>query len=173
MQLNTVSNVLVVSFYLISALLLVVLIGLVAYALLKLTAIIEAYQSKLDPLLIKAEAVLTSANDTLETISGKAESILGQGEAMTMQVSGRVDQTTSMVQRTVNAPFIGINATIAGVTRGLRTFSQLSATPDSLTADAPVEEAQHGIFSAERAISSPNDVKIWSTPTEALNQKEH
>lgn len=141
-QLGPAASTFLVAFYLLASLALLILIGAVAYALFKLNALLEEYRRKIDPLLAKADAVLTVTNDKVNTLGEKAEDLLSQGEAVAETVHERVDRTTLAVQRTVNAPLIGVNSVAAGVTRAWATFSRLQQSPERVRAAEAVRAAR-------------------------------
>lgn len=125
MQLNPIANSIIVVFSFIG-MLFTAAAGIGLYLVVrKLTALVESYQAKIDPILQKTDSLLGIATEKLDSIGGKTESILAQSEAMTANVHEKVDKTATIVQRTVNAPIIGINSVWAGVSRGVRTFGSL------------------------------------------------
>jgi uncharacterized protein YoxC len=116
-----------VIFYIILAIVLVFLVGFLAWCISKMNALLEEYRAKIDPLLEKADRVLTVTGDKVNSIGGKAETILTQSEEMATSVHERVDRTAAVVQRTVNAPLIGINSLAAGMTSAWTTFARLQS----------------------------------------------
>jgi hypothetical protein len=136
-QLHPVASTALVIFYVLSALLLVGLIGAAAYLILRLNRLLTEYQQKIDPILVKADQALTIIADKADSIGGKAETLLAQSEEVAESVHEKVDRTAVAVQRTINAPIIGANSLVAGFTRGFLTFARLQRrTVDADTPDA-------------------------------------
>lgn len=112
------------------------LVGL-ALALRTLNTKLEDLIGRAEPLLIKADDLLTLTNTKLASIGDKAEGILAQGEETAENVHHRVDKTATAVQRTIHAPIIGLNSLAAGISRGVATFGNLQrGVPSSGSTDA-------------------------------------
>jgi hypothetical protein len=114
-----------VAFYVFSSVTLLVLIGFAAWSVWKLHSMLEKYEARINPVIDKADQVLTLIGEKVDTIGGKAESILTQGEEMAESVHEKVDRTATTVQRTINAPIIKANSLAAAFTQGLATFARL------------------------------------------------
>ncbi len=125
MQLNPISSGVLVGFFIFISLALFVILCAMAFLLLKMNSLLEEYRARLDPLLEKADTVLSLTTDKVTTIGGKAEVILSQAEEVAGTVHEKVDRTTTAVQRTIHAPLIGINSLAAGLTHGIAAFSRL------------------------------------------------
>ena len=125
MQLNPVASTVLVIFYVVTSVSLVAVFGFLLHALNKLNAKLESLEAKVDPLLVKAEEILTLANAKIVTLGERTEGILTHGEALAEEVHEKIDRTASGVQRTVNAPIIGLNSVAAGLMQGLQTFRLL------------------------------------------------
>jgi uncharacterized protein YoxC len=136
-QLGLAASTFLVVFYVLTSLILVVLLGGAVFLVLKLNALLEKYERKIDPLLQKADIVLTITTEKVNSIGTKAEEILNQGEELTEMVHSRVDTTTSAVQRTVFMPLIGVNSLLAGIKQGTRTFAnrQQKTIKDAVQSD--------------------------------------
>ena len=137
-QLSPFASMVLASFYILAATLLVALLVAVAFALYKLNAMLEEYRTKIDPLLAKADSLLEITTSRVDSLGGKAERILAQGEQITDNVHDRVERTASTVQKTVNAPIIGVNSLAAGLGRGLATFAHLQQRKSRRPAQIPV-----------------------------------
>ncbi len=125
MDLNPVASGIVVVFYLVATLVLVSLVAALALTLNKLNAKLAEVTEKVEPLLVKADEMMTMANEKLGSIGDKTESILVQGEETVESVHEKVDRTAIAVQRTIHAPIISLNSIAAGVARGVSTFGRL------------------------------------------------
>jgi len=95
------------------------------YSLNKLNEKLELLEAKVDPLLIKAEEILTLTNAKIITLGERTEGILTHGEAVADEVHEKIDRTATGVQRTINAPIIGVNSIAVGLLQGLQTFRLL------------------------------------------------
>jgi uncharacterized protein YoxC len=145
-ELGPVASTILVTFYVLASLLLVGLIGAVAFLVWKLNGILERYEEKIEPVLEKADAVLTLIGEKADSIGGKAELLLTQGEEMAETVHDKVDRTATAVQKTINAPIIRANSLAAAVTQGLATFARLQgrAAGPSRNASAIPDVAREG-----------------------------
>jgi uncharacterized protein YoxC len=144
MQLHPAGTFFLVAFYVLSSLVLIGLIGAAAYLILKLNRLLEEYQQKIDPILIKADNALTIIADKADSIGGKAESLLAQSEEVAESVHEKVDRTAVAVQKTINAPIIGANSLVAGFTRGILTFTRLQSKEPKVTALEEMEIFEEG-----------------------------
>lgn len=126
-ELNPIASTILVVFFILASLLLVGLIGAVAFLVWKLNSILERYEEKIEPVLEKADSVLTLIGEKTDSIGGKAEILLTQGEEMAENVHDKVDRTATAVQQTINAPIIRANSLAAAVTEGWATFRRLQA----------------------------------------------
>ena len=166
MQLNPVASAVLVGFYLVASLLLIGLIGAAAFLLARLNTTLEMYQARIDPLLDKADVILTVATEKVTNIGEKTEALLSDGEGTAASVGEKVEQTAGVVQHTINAPIIGVNALVAGVTRGLATFGRLQKTatgtvlPKRATRRYPAGNDAAAIESEAAASMTENENKI-------------
>jgi uncharacterized protein YoxC len=154
--LNPIASTFLVVFYLLSGLILIGLLAALAFLVFKLNALLEKYERKIDPLLAKADEVLTTTTEKVNSIGTKAEEILTQGEELTEMVHTRVDTTTQAVQKTVFTPLIGVNSLIAGVKRGAETFARrqqqtLSGVPSQTSVNdvVPVPLASDPVITSD------------------------
>ncbi|MDX1932053.1 MAG: hypothetical protein SFU56_05565 [Capsulimonadales bacterium] len=138
--LGPVASTFLVVFYILTSLILVILLVAAVYLVLRLNALLEKYEQKIDPLLQKADTVLTLTTEKVSSIGTKAEEILTQGEELTEMVHSRVDTTTYAVRRTVFTPLIGLNSVLAGLRRGAETFTrrQQETITQSVRTENPV-----------------------------------
>jgi hypothetical protein len=175
-QLGPVASTFLVIFYVVSSLALIVLIGVATYLVLRLNRLLELYQSKIDPILVKADHALTIIADKADSIGGKAESLLAQSEEVAEAVHEKVDKTAIAVQRTINAPIISANSLVAGIKRGFWTFARLQQTeptavavadesgivnsPSVVAAVPPQGQSVSGVSSAERLSENRNEILL-------------
>jgi hypothetical protein len=152
-QLGPAASVFLVAFYVVSSAVLIALIGAAAYLVLRLNRLLEQYQEKIDPLLVKADQALTIIADKADSIGGKAESLLTQSEEVAESVHEKVDRTAIAVQRTINAPIISANSLVAGFTRGFSTFAKLSRPEGQQAEDAEAVRAAIRAAREQEAVS--------------------
>jgi predicted PurR-regulated permease PerM len=158
-QLGPYASTFLVVFYVLTSLILVVLLGAAVFLVLKLNALLEKYERKIDPLLAKADIVLTVTTEKVNSIGTKAEEILNQGEELTEMVHTRVDTTTSVVQRTVFTPLISVNSLLAGIKQGTRTFANRQ---QKTIKDAILSDTETGIDTVGNANSHSEDSSEWT-----------
>ena len=106
------------------AVLTVLLIGVIAFALTKLVKMLDSVTNKLDPVIVKATDAIETVQRVTSNIGEKSDQILTRGEAMTETVSGRVERTADVVQQAVTGPLINLSSLIAGLSKGVSTYSQ-------------------------------------------------
>lgn len=106
------------------AILTVVLIGVIAFALTKVVKILDSVTNKLDPVIVKATETIETLQRVTSNIGEKSDQILTRGEAMTETVSGRVERTADVVQQAVTGPLINLSSLIAGLSKGVSAYSQ-------------------------------------------------
>jgi hypothetical protein len=128
-QLGPVASTFLVVFYMVAALVLIVLTAVVAYLLFRLNTVLNEYQAKIDPLLAKADRLLDTTEERVSILGEQAEEVLVQGEALAQTVHDTVDRTATVVTHTVNAPRIQTNALKAGVQSAWATFRTLQRAP--------------------------------------------
>ena len=143
MQLNPVASTVLVIFYLVTSVALVVILGFFSYALMRLNVKLELLEARLDPLMIKAEEILTLTNSKIVSLGAQTEGILTHGEAVAGEVHEKVEKTVTVVHRTINTPIIRLNSAAAGLAQGLQTFRLLQQKQAKiiLEADKPRNEA--------------------------------
>jgi predicted PurR-regulated permease PerM len=130
MQLNGVASSILVGWFIVLSLLVLAAIGGMAFVLWKINAKIEQLTPKVEPLLDKVDQAFTTANDKLTSIGDRAEHIAAQGEETAANVHDKVEKTATVVQRTIHAPLIVLNSFAAGLSRSVKTFSNLQQKSD-------------------------------------------
>ncbi len=157
MQLSELASILLVVFYVIASLVLVGLVGFAAWMVWKLHNILEKYEARINPVIEKADQVLTVISEKVDTIGGKAENILTQGEEMAESVHEKVDRTATTVQRTINAPIIKANSWAAALTQGLSTFTRLQQQTDKKNGQSAMEIEETAV-PPNKTIDLPREV---------------
>ncbi len=120
------------------ALITVVLLGAMAFALNKLVKLLDTVVNKIDPVVNKATDVIETVQRVTTNVGEKADQILTKGEALTDNVSDRVEKTAGVVQKSVTGPLINLSSLITGVSKGFSVYTRSS------------HGSSHG-FSKERA----------------------
>jgi hypothetical protein len=169
-QLNPVASLVLASFYLVTSIALVVILGLCLHLIQKLYAKMELLESKIEPSLVKAEEILTITNNKIVSLGERSEGILTHGEAIAEDVHVKIEKTATHVHRTVNVPIIRLNSVAAGLAHGLQTFSLLQrkhrekssgtkAAP-GMTVQTSPDELHSGGITASPVGSMAADVKV-------------
>lgn len=153
-QLSPVANFVLVFFYVVASLVLVGLVGFAAWMVWKLHNLLEKYEARVNPVIDKADQVLTMISEKVDTIGGKAENILTQGEEMAESVHDKVDRTATQVQQTINAPIIKANSWAAALKQGFSTFARLQLKQEHTGLDSPY--AMESAETPEEAAIRPN-----------------
>ncbi len=128
---NVLSNTVLVAWYIGGSVILVVLLGLLSLALMRLNARLEQLSQQLDPIVSRAEILLDRSNEKLETVGNATESLLHRTEAVAALVEAKTDTASTAIQRAVYTPFVGVNALLQAVSTGVSTFGRLQK--DQLT----------------------------------------
>lgn len=123
MHLNDAASWIIVVFGAVFALTTVGLLSVLAFALKKLTSVLENLTAKAEPVIVKASDTLESVQRVTLSVGEKADTILARGETLTENVAGKVEKTSSAVQNAVTAPLINLSSLIAGVSKGISTWS--------------------------------------------------
>jgi hypothetical protein len=118
------SNVIVLWYLVASVLNLVALVGL-AVVLLRVHTELSRLTARVEPLLGKADTVLSQANEHLEKVGASAGTILSHGESITATLQQQTEKTSAQISRTIYRPFIGVNALFSGLTEGAKTYRAL------------------------------------------------
>lgn len=79
---------------------------------------------KAEPLLQQAAATLGKVEETTIQVQHKVEMVLDKTTTLVDQVAERVDTTTAIAEEAVTQPLIGAACLVAGLNRGLRTYSE-------------------------------------------------
>jgi len=108
------------------ALITVVLLGAMAFALNKLVKLLDTVVNKIDPVVNKATDVIETVQRVTTNVGEKADQILTKGEALTDNVSDRVEKTAGVVQKSVTGPLINLSSLITGVSKGFSVYTRSS-----------------------------------------------
>ncbi|HEU4754053.1 MAG TPA: hypothetical protein VFU47_13165 [Armatimonadota bacterium] len=81
------------------------------------------------PLLDRASETLARVEDTTVQVQQRVDQVLEKTTRLVDQVSERVDTTTAIAEEAVTEPLIGAASLMAGIHRGLRTYTERSSGP--------------------------------------------
>ena len=79
--------------------------------------------TKATPILQKATETLGRVEETTAQLQERVDRVLDKATELVDQVSERVDTTTAIAEEAVTEPLIGAASLMAGINRGLRTYS--------------------------------------------------
>lgn len=162
MQLNPVASTVMVIFYLVTSVVLVAILGFLLYSLVKLNEKLGLLEAKVEPLLVKAEEILTLTNSKIVSLGEHTEGILTHGEAVAEDVHEKVERTAVNVQRTINAPIIGLNSAAAGLAQGLQTFRRLQRKQTEKVAELEVQTQVAPV--QLQSLSQPHSENLLASP---------
>jgi predicted PurR-regulated permease PerM len=127
-------------FVAIFALITVVLLGVLAFAMIKINKQLDKFTTMAEPLVIKATDAIETVQRVSMNVGEKADQILSRGETLTDNVSSNVERTASVIQRVVTTPLINLSSLISGVTKGFSVYGGHSARSNGHTnAEKPKE----------------------------------
>ena len=112
------------------AIITVILLGAMAFALTKLVKLIDTLTNKLDPMIVKATDTIETVQRVTTNVGEKADQILTKGEALTDNVSDRVEKTADVVQHAVTGPLINLSSLISGVSKGFSVYTHAAGAKD-------------------------------------------
>lgn len=120
-----------VSHWTVTALFVVVLINTLfiaglAYFLFAISKKADEGLERATPMLQKATETLGRLEETTAQLQQRVDRILDRTTEMVDRVSERVDTTTAIAEEAVTQPLIGAASVMAGIQRGLRTYSERS-----------------------------------------------
>ncbi|MDO8684620.1 MAG: hypothetical protein Q7N50_14230 [Armatimonadota bacterium] len=95
-------------------------------AVLMIRGYVNRLLNAVDPAMKRAEAALEKVNGIAETVRTRTEEIAHTVEDTVEDVSGKVKSTTSMLEDAVRPPLVNVASVLAGVSKGLQVWSELS-----------------------------------------------
>lgn len=98
-------------------------VGGLAVALFLLWKKADAALSKVEPLLQRAAQTLSKVDETTVQLQGRVDKVLEKTTELVEHVTERVDTTTAIAEQAVTEPLIGAASLMAGIHRGLRTYT--------------------------------------------------
>lgn len=98
-----------------------------------LVAAVLVVRKSVNRLLDAAQPAMRQAHDTIKTVNGIAETVRHHADDIGLKVEGTMDDlsqkvrsTTDVIEETVRPPLVGAASLIAGVSEGLKVWSNLS-----------------------------------------------
>jgi len=79
------------------------------------------------PLLERATSTLTRVEETSVQLQQRVDHVLEKTTELVDQISERVDTTTAIAEEAVTEPLIGAASIMAGISRGLRVYTERSS----------------------------------------------
>jgi uncharacterized protein YoxC len=113
-----------VFFVVLFAIITVVLLGVLAFAITKIQQQITKLTDKVEPVVVKASSTLDTVQRVTASVGEKADTILARGESLTENVSQNVEKTAAVVQSAVTTPLINLSSLITGVSKGFSVWGQ-------------------------------------------------
>ena len=123
MVLSGAASFFLIFFVVLFALISVVLLGVTAFALTKVTKFLDMATEKLEPIVVKTSDTLDTVQRITMTVGEKTDHILTRSETLTDNVSDRVEKTANVVQSAVTRPLINLSSLITGVSKGVSVWS--------------------------------------------------
>jgi predicted PurR-regulated permease PerM len=124
MHLSGFASISLFIFVAIFAIVTVILLGILAFAITKIQQQLTKLTDKVEPVIIKASDTLDTVNRVTVNVGEKADHILTRGEALTDSVSENVEKTATVVQSTVTTPLINLSSLISGVSKGVSVWGR-------------------------------------------------
>jgi len=109
----------------------VVLLGVLAFALIKMQQQVEKLTNIAEPVALKASDTLETVQRVTMSVGEKADHILSRSESLTENVSDRVEKTANVVQTAVTTPLINLSSLITGVSTAFNVYGKKANTGTS------------------------------------------
>ena len=100
-------------------------VGLFAVAML-VRKYVRRLVTAADPAIKQAEATIKTVGEIAETVRTRTDEIAGVVEDTVDDVSRKVKSTTTLVEESVKPPLVSVASVLAGVSKGLHVWSELS-----------------------------------------------
>jgi uncharacterized protein YoxC len=113
----------VLFFVLLFAIIAVGCLGAIAFALLQIRRVAEQALDKADPLVMRVNETLITAQRIAMNVGEQSDTILTRGERITEDLAQKIEATSTVVEKSVTSPLINLSSLIAGVSKGVATFS--------------------------------------------------
>jgi Na+-transporting NADH:ubiquinone oxidoreductase subunit NqrC len=99
-----------------------------AVALFMINQKVHEALDKAGPVLLKATETLSRVETTTAQLHSRVDQVLEKTSDLVDRVSERVDTTTAIAEEAITEPLIGAASIVAGINRGLRTYSERSTS---------------------------------------------
>jgi|GEM_PF-5653511 hypothetical protein len=124
-QLSPLASTILISFFLLSTVILLALIAGIGLLVWKLNHVLERYEERIGPVLDRVDNALLLVTEKTESIGEKTEVLLEQTVETAGSVHQRIDKTAHAIQQTIHAPIININSVATAFAEGFATFRSL------------------------------------------------
>jgi uncharacterized protein YoxC len=102
----------------------------IAIALWMIHAKVSQAMDRAQPLVARGEEALGKLEVLTETLNQRATGILDAADHLVRDVSQKVETTTSIAEETISQPLIGAASLMAGISRGLSTYKEMTEKGD-------------------------------------------
>jgi len=82
------------------------------------------------PLVSRAEELLAKVEDVTGTVNQRVTGVLDTADHLVKDVSQKVETTTSIAEETISQPLIGAASLMAGISRGLSAYKEMTEKGD-------------------------------------------
>jgi len=105
-------------------------VGGIAIALWMLHARLSQFMQQAQPLLGRAEETLGKVEEVAGKVEQRVSGVLDTADRVVRDVSQKVETTTSIAEETISQPLIGAASLMAGITRGLSAYREMTEKGD-------------------------------------------
>jgi len=105
-------------------------VGGIAIALWVLHSRLSQLMTQTQPLLGRVEEVLGKVDELTGKVEQRVTGVLDTADRVVRDVSQKVETTTSIAEETISQPLIGAASLMAGITRGLSAYREITEKGD-------------------------------------------
>ena len=105
-------------------------VGGIAVALWLVHAKLTELTRRAQPLVTRAEELLARVEDVTGKVDQRVTGVLDTADQLVKDVSQKVETTTSIAEETISQPLIGAASLMAGISRGLSAYKEMSEKGD-------------------------------------------
>jgi len=105
-------------------------VGGIAIALWLLHSRLSQFVAKAQPLLARGEETLGKVEELAGKVEQRVSGVLDTADHVVRDVSQKVETTTSIAEETISQPLIGAASLMAGITRGLSAYREMTEKGD-------------------------------------------
>jgi hypothetical protein len=105
-------------------------VGGIAVALWLLHTRLSQFLAQSQPLMARAEEALAKVEGLTGKVEERVTHVLDTADRLVQDVSQKVETTTSIAEETISQPLIGAASLMAGITRGLSAYREMTEKGD-------------------------------------------